>query len=180
MTTETNSGFFGEFDVASAADDPFAFRDGTYVGAISNVKVLSGTSKAGDPYRAFVPVLTPESGGASYEHWFGLPVPNTPPNTAERMRSALKGFLLGLEIPESKINTLDPNELIGTPVRWTVKTVQSRKDASKTFKNFNVWLARGASAQNGAVKESGLDVFAQASDRANAVKDVVGPDEFGI
>ena len=140
---------FGDYDIAGAADDPFDLPDGTFEGVISNIKVLSGNNDNGE-YKGFVPVLTTEKG--SHEHYFGLPVEGTSPEVAERMRSSLKHFLAGLEVPEDKMNTTKPEDLIGEPV---VFTLSSRKGKNgRTYRNIEISLKKGTPISQPKVKQN--------------------------
>lgn len=115
---------FGELDVASASDNPFEVPPNTYNGYLTDVKV--GPTKNGDKVGMTL-IYTVDGGeydGRSVSEWKEIPQPSNPKSlTAEEKRAAsyLKRRLLDLGIPESRMNSVSPDDLIGTALVFTVK-----------------------------------------------------------
>jgi hypothetical protein len=111
------SSIFGELDVESAADDPFAIPDNTYRAVLTDAKV--GPTKAGDKIGLTL-IYTINSDDQFNERivseWKGIPEPNDPKNLTEdesRQAAFLKQRMLSLGIPPERINSVTPDDLIG-------------------------------------------------------------------
>lgn len=117
-------GLFGDLDVSSAQDDPFKIPANTYACTLTDVKV--GPTKAGDKVGMTL-VYTIQEGdfeGDDITEWKEIPNPQDPQNlTKEEARAAsfLKQRLLNLGIPESRINSVESEDLIGLDVYVTTK-----------------------------------------------------------
>lgn len=116
---------FGDLDIASAADNPFSVDPGTYSATVSNVELKD--SKAGDKTGLFFTYTITGDGpmvGRSVSEWKTVPQPENPKSpTAEEAQalSFLKMRLASLGIPEARMNTVTPDDLIGIDVVITVK-----------------------------------------------------------
>lgn len=159
------TGFFGEFDIEGAADDPFSIPPGTYRGAITAFDGDKGGEKkdGSGPYKGMEFTLTVSEGpqeGAEFPAYFPLPTGQESTRSAGFMRSAVKRFLAGLEVPPERMNTVDPNELLGLDVIFKVVERPS-KNSSRKFRNLDeIRLANGAAVMNTQNLEDGMDVFA--------------------
>lgn len=157
-------GFFGDYDIEGAADDPFGVPAGTYRGTITEFDGdISGTKKDGSgEYQGIQWEITITEGkqeGGIYPAYFSLPVESTSPRSAGFMRSAIKKFLAGCEIAEDRMNEIDPNELVGLDVIFKV-VERKGKDGKRTFKNLDsIRLDNGAAIGNGEV--TNLDIFVE-------------------
>lgn len=166
------SGFFGDFDIEGAADDPFSVPAGTYSGSITGFDGdIGGSKKDGSgEYKGMQFTITIDDGpqvGAEFDAYFPLPTGNESQRSAGFMRSAIKKFLRGLEVPEDRMNTIDPNDLIGLDVIFKV-VERSSKNSSRKFKNLDEIRLKSAFAMEGS--DSGLDIFTPE----------VQDDEFGM
>lgn len=117
-------GIFGDLDVASAADDPFKLPPNVYEATVTDVKVgdTQDGSKTGMTI-TYTVSTDDEHDGKSVREWKQIPRPADPKNPAvedKKAMSWLKARLLDLGIPESRINSVTPDDLIGKEVTITV------------------------------------------------------------
>lgn len=117
---------FGDLDVAAAADDPFSIENGTYEATVSKVEVKDSAN--GEKRGLFITyTVTDEDSpmlGRSVSEWKTIPKVNNPANiTSEEARdlSFLKMRLSSLGVPESAMNSVQEDDLIGIDVIITVK-----------------------------------------------------------
>lgn len=109
-------GLFDELDVASAADNPWAIPDNTYPAVVSKIEVKP--NKAGDMAMYFYYKIT-EGDHADFEVSEYKRMPSqrdtTPLSTAEAAKSTsyIKQRLASLGIPESRMNSVDQDDLVG-------------------------------------------------------------------
>lgn len=127
------SSIFGDLDLASAEDNPFAVPDNNYEAYVTNVVV--GLTKKED--KLGVTFEYTLDGGpkdkfkiSEFKH---VPRPQDEMTDEDRARakSFLKQRLTSLGVPEDKMNTLDPADLIGTPCVITVKTKEGYTNVTK-------------------------------------------------
>ena len=168
------TGFFGDFDIEGAADDPFSIPAGTYSGTITGFDGdISGTKKDGSgEYKGMQFTITIDDGpqvGAEFDAYFPLPTDKDSQRSAGFMRSAVKRFLAGLEVAPERMNTIDPNELIGLDVIFKVVERPS-KNSSRKFKNLDSIRLKDGSAIDLDGSDTGIDISTP------DVKD----DEFGL
>jgi hypothetical protein len=140
---------FGDLDVASASDDPFKVPANTYNAVVSESKVAD--SKDGSK-KGLVLIYTVEDPGSEHHgknvrEWKTIPQPADPKNPSGedlRAMSFLKARLLDLGVPEERINSIQPDELIGKEV--TIDVREGKND----FMNVNsVTLIQNVPAQSG-------------------------------
>lgn len=139
---------FGELDVASAADDPFKVPPNVYNAVVTDVSV--GPTKDGSK-TGMTLVYTIQSddehNGKNVREWKQIPTPADPKNLSaddKRAMSFLKSRLLDLGVPESRINQVAPDDLIGKEVTITVK------DGKNDFVNVTkVTLLQNTAAPSG-------------------------------
>ena len=111
-------GLFGELDVASAEDNPWAVPANTYEATVYEVKVKEDKNNH-TGLAINYKISSGEHEGKLVSEWKAIPIPDDPKNpTAEDKRAAsyLKMRLASLGVPESRMNTVDPNDLQGTEV----------------------------------------------------------------
>jgi hypothetical protein len=123
-------GLFGDLDVASANDDPFAIPDNTYRAYVFGVK--TGMSK-GNPEKGTLPkngitftykIADGPHEGKQVNEWKHLPEAdeNLTPEELERAKSYLKQRLITFGVPSDRQNDVEADDLIGTEVFITVQT----------------------------------------------------------
>ncbi len=121
-------GLFGELDVQSAADDPFKVPANVYEATVTDVEVkpTQDNSKVGMTiiYTVTADSAEGEHVGKTVREWKQIPQPADPKKLSaddKRAMSFLKSRLLDLGIPENRINTVEPGDLIGKDVTIQVK-----------------------------------------------------------
>lgn len=119
-----SEGMFGDLDVSQAQDDPFAVPDNSYVCYLTDVKV--GPTKNGDKVGMTLEYTIDEGAhnGKKISEWKQIPQPADPKNPSDddmRSMSFLKQRVLSLGVPESKVNSIGPDDLIGTKCVVAVK-----------------------------------------------------------
>lgn len=114
---------FGDLDIASAEDNPFDIPDNTYETYLTDVEVKR--SKAGNLGLALgYKIASGAHEGKSISEWKNIPEPEDPANPSPKdlqAMSFLKSRLIDLGVPEERINSLEPKDLIGTHVYVTTK-----------------------------------------------------------
>ena len=120
-------GLFGDLDVASANEDVFGVPDGTYLCFVSKVSVKEGNKADEHGEKQVGMTITfqvndPESEYNEREITQYKRVPRKV-ETADEKRALgfLKLALMALDVPEERINTVDPEDLVGTSCYVTVK-----------------------------------------------------------
>jgi hypothetical protein len=117
-------GLFGDLDVASAADNPFEIPANTYECTLTDVSV--GPTKAGDKVGMTLKYTIQGDGDYAdmdITEWKEIPQPADPQNlTAEEKRanSWLKQRLLSLGVPETRVNSVEVDDLLGTDLTVTI------------------------------------------------------------
>lgn len=115
---------FGDLDIASAEDNPFGVPDNTYETFLTDAEVK--TSKAGNKGLALTyRIASGDHEGKNISEWKNIPTPEDPKNPSAEDKTAmswLKQRLLSLGVPESRMNTLNPSDLVGTHLYVTTKT----------------------------------------------------------
>jgi hypothetical protein len=121
-------GIFGELDVASAADDPFKVPANVYEASVTDVTV--GPTKDGSKVgMTLIYTITEDSAdgehvGKTVREWKEIPQPANPKVLSaddKKAMSWLKARLLSLGVPENRVNTVEPSDLIGKDVTIVVK-----------------------------------------------------------
>lgn len=128
-------GLFGDLDIAAAADNPFAVDPGTYPATVSDVVVKESKDKTKTGLN-FTYTITGEGPmvGRNVSEWKTLPTPANPKNpTAEEAQalSFLKMRLASLGIPEARMNSIVPEDLVGIDVVITVKQKDEYTNVTK-------------------------------------------------
>jgi hypothetical protein len=123
-------GLFDELDVASAADDPFGVPDDMYEAVVEKVEVKVSNDKT---YHDDTPVkglsitykiTEGDYAGEKVSEYKYIPKPvdkNAPTADERRSMSFLKQRLLSLGVPESRINSFEPDDVVGADVYVTTK-----------------------------------------------------------
>lgn len=145
---------FGDLDLQSAADDPFAVEDGTYDAVVSE-SVVKDQKK--DPSKKGLALKYKiEDGpmaGRSVSDWRNIPMDKNDENY-DTDRSFLKGRLTAFGIPESRFATFDAPDALGARVTITVK---NREVDGVNYTNVTKVVARSDST---AGSDSGSNAFA--------------------
>jgi hypothetical protein len=124
---------FGDLDIAGAEDNPFAVPDNMYEAYVTDARVA--LTKAGDKLGMTL-VYTIDGGpqnGKQVSEFKHIPrnEDNMDPDAKARTVSFLKMRLASLGVPEPKMNTLDPTDLIGTACTIVVKTKDGYTNVNK-------------------------------------------------
>lgn len=112
-------GLFGELDIESAEDNPWMVPANTYEADLYQVEVKP--NKTGDKTNLILTykISSGEHTGKQVTEYKVIPSPVDPKNpTADEAKAAsyIKARLTSLGVPESRMNTVEVNDLVGTPV----------------------------------------------------------------
>ena len=112
---------FGDLDIESAEDDPFAIPDNTYDCFLTDVKV--GPTKAGDKQGMTLEFTIAEGDHQDkrIQEWKRIPDPAKPLEDDERAKSFLKARMLDLGIPAERVNSVTADDLLGIHCFVSVK-----------------------------------------------------------
>lgn len=114
-------GLFGDLDVASADDNPWAVPANTYEADVYIVEVKSDKNE-NKGLSILYKITSGDHVGKTVSEWKIIPQPDDPWNLTPEERKAMsyiKMRLASLGVPEERMNTVDVNDLMGLPV--TVK-----------------------------------------------------------
>lgn len=167
-------GLFGDYagDIADAPDDPFGLRDGHYHGAIIKVQFKEGKKKDSDKeWKAIIVTLSAEGQSGTHDHFLSLPLDTDDARTREIKLSAIKKFLTGCEIPRSRMNNVNAEDLENLEVDYKLST------SKNGFRNLDIQLAKGSGIS---VSDSDLDIFDNKSHPGNPAVAAVTDAEFGL
>ena len=108
-------GLFGDLDIASAEDNPWAVPANTYEADLYEVEVRENKDKTKKGLSFTFKISSGEHKGKTVAEWKTLP---TGADTPEDKRNAsyIKQRLTSLGVPESRMNTVEVTDLVGTPV----------------------------------------------------------------
>ena len=120
---------FGDLDIQSASDDPFDIPPDKYQATVSNVEVkanyVSKNRPDAVPTTYLVIEYTITDGyhetaiGQTLQDWLRVPTSdadNRGKQSGAQAKSWIKLRMLGLGIPESRINQVGPDDLVGIDV----------------------------------------------------------------
>lgn len=151
------NGLFGALDFEQIADDPFSVDVGTYNGVVSDFFVKP--TKNGDKMGMTVEYTVEESDneemlGRSHQEWLEIPIVKEgeqPTADQKKTASRAKMRLASLGVPESRMNEVTPEDIIGTPVTFTRVDTPAKDDPTRVYKNINNVKVRdgGSSASTG-------------------------------
>ena len=116
---------FGELDVESAEDNPFAIPDGVYDAAVFEVKVGPTKNKDKVGMTLVYKITEGPQTGKTVQEWKHVPQPADAKNPTEeeaRALSYLKARMISLGVPAEKINTIQSDDLLGREVVITLVT----------------------------------------------------------
>lgn len=117
-------GLFDELDIAGAADDPFNIPDNTYAAVVYKVESKKN-SKGNMGLTITYKIMGGEQNGLQVTDYLRMPskTDETPLEGAERERalSYIKRRLNDLGVPEVRMNTVEPADLVGTECYITTK-----------------------------------------------------------
>lgn len=119
-------GLFDGLDVASAADNPFEVDPGTYHCVVTGVeaKPTQNGDKVGLNLEYTINDDDSPMNGRKITEWKHIPQPADPsnPTSKEAMAASfLKQRLGNLGVPESRMNDVEPDDLIGIECIVSVK-----------------------------------------------------------
>lgn len=131
-------GFLNDLGLDNVEADPNHIPDGQYPGFVYKssltIKKKDGTTQWAITYK--VAPDAPVAAGKSQDEWFkvkGAPgKPETEPT--ENNKEWLKKRVLSLGVPESQVNSLDPQDVEGTAVFFTIVHRNGYQNIG------NVWL----------------------------------------
>lgn len=107
---------FGDLDIAGAADNPNAIPDNTYACVVSKVEVKTNNDDNYGMYFTYT-ITDGQYKGKTISEYKRLPHPQDhTPLSAEKKEQALayiKQRLASLNIPESRMNSVDASDLVG-------------------------------------------------------------------
>lgn len=115
---------FGDLDIESAADDPFAVPDNTYRAFVTDVEVKPTKDGSKTGMTIIYKISEGEHEGKQIREWKNIPQPVDPKNPSDddkRAMSFLKQRLLDLGVPADRINQVTPDDLIAKEVTVSVK-----------------------------------------------------------
>jgi len=137
---------FGELDVQSAEEIDYTIPDNVYPAFVFEVKVGMTRGGNGKTPKLGMTLIYKISEGEyadrQVQEWKQIPQPEDPKNLSEdekRSLSYLKSRILSLGIPEERVNSVQPEDLIGTEVVITlvtkgeyqnVRKVEAKKDVA--------------------------------------------------
>jgi len=116
-------GLFGDLDIEAASDNPFEIPADKYGCAVTKVEKKRNNDDTAD---FLVFTYTIEEGaadsaiGQDVAEWKKIPASNDEEG-AERAKSFIKQRLLSLGVPENRVNTVNPDDLLGVKVWATIK-----------------------------------------------------------
>lgn len=133
---------FGDLDIASAADNPFAIPDDTYEAYVFEVKVGKTNPKDGKQPQVGMTINYKIASGDHEDkmisEWKRIPTKaelesadKKTKQDADRAASFLKARMLDLGIPGDKINSVESEDLVGIHCSVTTRTVNGYSNASK-------------------------------------------------
>lgn len=112
---------FGDLDVASAADNPFVVKDGTYEATVAEAEVKVNEEKNKKSLVLTYAITTEgEMHGRKVQEYKTIPANGDESEQAARDASFLKMRLSSLGIPEKMMNTLEIDDLVGIECVITV------------------------------------------------------------
>lgn len=117
-------GLFGDLDVAAAEDNPWDLPANTYEAAVFEVAVKENKDKTKKGLSITYKVTEGEHTGKKVSEWKTIPEPANPkaPSAEDKQAASfLKMRLASLGVPESRMNSVDVNDLQGLDVFITVK-----------------------------------------------------------
>ena len=136
-------GLFGDYD-AESVDETFGIPDGERDMVITDSDMK--TSKKGNT--GLMITFTDEQTKETLDMWQNLPNSGDPQKD-ENSAKWLKRLYKSLEIPDSRMNSVEPEDLIGIEVTGTVYTQQSGQYENKRIRNIHVRHGSGLYHQVG-------------------------------
>ena len=110
-------GFLADLGLDEIDEDPNAFPDGTYNAYLTEAKVVNLKDSAkGKRLVLTYKIADGPHKGKTIDEWKSINAFDS-----ARDKAFLKSRILSLGIPESRISSLDVNDLVGTEVRITKK-----------------------------------------------------------
>lgn len=116
-------GLFGDLDIQSAADNPFAVPANTYECTVTGVKVGPTKDESKVGMTLTYTIQSGEYEGDDITEWKEIPQPADPHNLTPQERKSnswLKQRLLSLGVPEDRVNDVEEDDLVGVDCVVTV------------------------------------------------------------
>lgn len=132
---------FGELDVQSAEDLDFTIPDNTYPAFVFDVKVGPTKNKDKVGMTLIYKISEGEYEDRTVQEWKQIPQPADPKNMTEdekRSLSYLKARMESLGVPAERINSVTPEDIIGTEVVITLVTKGEYQNVRKVVAKANV------------------------------------------
>lgn len=111
-------GIFGDLDVASASDNPWAVPANTYEANVYTAEVKRDKNEALG-LEIIYKISSGEHEGKTVREWKVIPEPADPKNMTpdeKKAASYLKMRLISFGIPESRMNSMNINDVLGLEV----------------------------------------------------------------
>lgn len=152
MTAPVESGLGAGLGLDDVPDD---FADGTYIGYLTAVKVVPKKNELGKKSIVFTCKcndVNSRFNGEQKDAWFSANVGDT-----SFQKKLLRDTFVGLGVPESRIATVMPEDIVGTPISFKVVTRGTYKNVTEIQKRSEANLASVASFEqaNGLASVSG-------------------------
>lgn len=116
-------GLFGDLDISAADDNPWAVPSNTYEADVYLVEVKKDRNE-NKGLSIIYKISSGDHRGKTVSEWKVIPNPADPENLTPEEKTAasyIKMRLASLGVPESRMNDVNVNDLMGLPV--TVKVV---------------------------------------------------------
>jgi hypothetical protein len=134
------SSLFGDLDLQQFDDDPWSIPDDTYEATVSNVEVARTNAETKLGMTIQYTITSGNASGQLVTEWKRVPERNNPQADDNRAGAFLKQRLLSFGIPESRLNEVKPDDLIGLDVYITTRTGLNKKNGQKVVNVANVQL----------------------------------------
>jgi len=120
----TDAGFLNDLGLDNVEADPNYISDGPHPGFVYDSKVVTKKDSTKSWVITFKVAPEDESyAGKTQDEWYSLSVMKDGSLAAPSadQKSWLKKRVLSLGVPESKVNTFDPKDVIGTSVFFNIR-----------------------------------------------------------
>ena len=122
-------GLFGDLDIESAADDPFAVPDNTYYCYVTDM-VAKAAQSGKNGLNIEYTVNVGEHKGKKIREWKRIP-DGAESDDDKNAMSYIKSRMLDLGVPAERINSVTKDDVVGTYVAVTVKTKGEYQNVNK-------------------------------------------------
>jgi hypothetical protein len=113
-----SDGFLNDLGLDNVEADPNYISDGTYPAFVFSADVRTKKDKSKSWVLTYkIAPESPKHAGQQQQEWFDLEPKG---ENAEMKKSFLKRRVLSLGVPEDKINSLQPNDVVGIKVAMSI------------------------------------------------------------